>query len=119
MAGDLYKQAGVDIDAGNAAVARMRPAIRATFTPNVLADVGSFGGLYALTRSAGAAGAGGFDRRRGDQSEAGRAVGPLAGIGHDIVNHCVNDILVQNARPLFFLDYVAASKLDPEQVARW
>ncbi len=117
MAGDLYKQAGVDIDAGNAAVARMRPAIRATFTPNVLADVGSFGGLYALTALPGQPVLAASTDGVGTKVKLAAQLGRWAGVGHDIVNHCVNDILVQNARPLFFLDYVAASKLDPVQVA--
>lgn len=117
-AGSLYRQAGVDIDAGNRAVALMKPAIRATFTPNVLADVGSFGGLYALTalpsRPVLVASTDGV----GTKVKLAAEVGGWAGIGHDIVNHCVNDILVQNARPLFFLDYVASSKLEPEVVAQ-
>ena len=117
MAGDLYKQAGVDIDAGNAAVAAMRPAIRATFTPNVLADVGSFGGLYALTDLPGQPVLAASTDGVGTKVKLAAQFGRWTGIGHDIVNHCVNDILVQNARPLFFLDYVAASKLDPTQVA--
>ncbi len=117
MASDLYKQAGVDIDAGNEAVARMKPAIRSTFTPNVLADVGSFGGLFALTdlppQPVLVASTDGV----GTKVKLAAQLGRWTGIGHDIVNHCVNDILVQNARPLFFLDYVASSKLDPVQTA--
>jgi phosphoribosylformylglycinamidine cyclo-ligase len=117
MPSDLYKQAGVDIDAGNAAVARMKPAIRSTFTPNVLADVGSFGGLFALTdlppQPVLVASTDGV----GTKVKLAAQLGRWAGIGHDIVNHCVNDILVQNARPLFFLDYIASSKLDPVQTA--
>lgn len=114
---DAYKAAGVDIDAGNRAVEQMKPAIRATFTPNVLADVGSFGGLYALTnlpeRPVLVASTDGV----GTKVKLAAQLGRWRSIGHDIVNHCVNDILVQNARPLFFLDYVAASKLSPGVVA--
>lgn len=114
---DAYKAAGVDIDAGNRAVEQMKPAIRATFTPNVLADVGSFGGLYALTdlpeRPVLVASTDGV----GTKVKLAAQLGRWRSIGHDIVNHCVNDILVQNARPLFFLDYVAASKLAPDVVA--
>lgn len=117
MAESRYKAAGVDIDAGNLAVERMKPAIRATFTPAVLADVGSFGGLYALAdlppQPVLVASTDGVGTKVKLAAEAGR----WRGIGFDIVNHCVNDILVQNARPLFFLDYIAASKLIPEQVA--
>lgn len=114
---DAYKAAGVDIDAGNRAVEQMKPAIRATFTANVLADVGSFGGLYALTdlpeRPVLVASTDGV----GTKVKLAAQLGRWRSIGHDIVNHCVNDILVQNARPLFFLDYVAASKLAPDTVA--
>lgn len=116
-ASELYKAAGVDIDAGNQAVALMKPAIRATFTPNVLADVGSFGGLFALTdlppQPVLVASTDGV----GTKVKLAAQLGRWRSVGHDIVNHCVNDILVQNARPLFFLDYVAASKLDPAQTA--
>jgi phosphoribosylformylglycinamidine cyclo-ligase len=115
--GDLYKQAGVDIDAGNAAVARMKPAIRATFTPNVLADVGSFGGLFALDKLPAAPVLVASTDGVGTKVKLAAQVGRWRSVGHDIVNHCVNDILVQNARPLFFLDYVASSKLDPVQTA--
>ncbi|MEX1019698.1 MAG: phosphoribosylformylglycinamidine cyclo-ligase [Litorilinea sp.] len=128
-----YKAAGVDIEAGNRAVAQMKPAIRSTYSANVLADVGSFGGLFALnnlpnapvlvasidgvgTKVKLAAQVVAWETARG--SDAARVNQIWQGIGHDLVNHCVNDILVQNARPLFFLDYVAASKLAPDVVAQ-
>ena len=114
---ERYRQAGVNIDAGNQAVDLMKPAIRATFTPNVLADVGSFGGLYALADLPDAPVLVASTDGVGTKVKLAAALGRWRTIGHDIVNHCVNDILVQNARPLFFLDYVAAAKLDPEQVA--
>ncbi len=114
---DLYKQAGVNIDAGNEAVALIKPAVRATFTPNVLADVGSFGGLFALTDLPSQPVLVASTDGVGTKVKLAAQLGQWRGIGHDIVNHCVNDILVQNARPLFFLDYIAASKLDPRQVA--
>lgn len=114
---DPYKVAGVDIDAGNRAVELMKAAVHATFTPNVLADVGSFGGLFALTdlppQPVLVASTDGV----GTKVKLAAQLGRWRGIGHDIVNHCVNDILVQNARPLFFLDYVATSKLEPAVVA--
>lgn len=114
---ETYKAAGVDIEAGSRAVDQMKPAIRATFTPNVLADVGSFGGLYALSdlppHPVLVASTDGV----GTKVKLAAQLGRWRTIGHDIVNHCVNDILVQNARPIFFLDYVAASKLVPEVVA--
>ncbi len=116
--GALYRQAGVDIDAGNRAVELMKPAIQATYTPNVLADVGSFGGLYALNDlPAGPVLVASTDGV-GTKVKLAAELGAWRGLGHDIVNHCVNDILVQNARPLFFLDYVAAGKLEPETVAQ-
>lgn len=112
-----YKSAGVDIDAGNRAVSLMRDAVRSTFTPAVLADVGSFGGLFALQNLPRdpvlVASTDGVGTKVKLAAEHGR----WQGIGEDIVNHCINDILVQNARPLFFLDYIASSKLMPEQVA--
>ena len=73
MTSSAYREAGVDIDAGNRAVELMKDAVRSTFTPSVLADVGSFGGLFALDKPAGAARAGQLDRRRGHQGQAGGA----------------------------------------------
>ncbi len=107
---DQYKQAGVDIDAGNLAVEKMKPAIRATFTPNVLADVGSFGGLFALEQLPVHPVLVASTDGVGTKVKLAAQLGRWQSIGHDIVNHCVNDILVQNARPLFFMDYVAAGK---------
>jgi phosphoribosylformylglycinamidine cyclo-ligase len=112
-----YQQAGVDIDAGNRAVDLIKNAVRTTFTPNVLADVGSFGGLFALTNLPAQPVLVASTDGVGTKIKLAAQLGRWRGIGHDIVNHCVNDILVQNARPLFFLDYVAASKLVPEVIA--
>jgi phosphoribosylformylglycinamidine cyclo-ligase len=95
----------------------MKPAIRATFTPNVLADVGSFGGLFALTNLPVEPVLVASTDGVGTKVKLAAQLGQWRGIGQDIVNHCVNDILVQNARPLFFLDYIASSRLDPQQVA--
>ena len=120
MSTDSYKGAGVDIDAGNRAVELMRQAVRSTYTAQVLADVGSFGGLFALADLpptpvlvASTDGVGTKVKLAAERGD------PAAwqGIGHDLVNHCVNDILVQNARPLFFLDYIAADRLVPETAA--
>lgn len=117
MKSDLYRQSGVNIDAGSHAVALMKDAVRATFTPQVLADVGSFGGLFALeglpAQPVLVASTDGVGTKVKLAAEHGR----WQDIGHDIVNHCINDILVQNARPLFFLDYIASSRLVPENVA--
>ena len=112
-----YRDAGVDIDAANRTVDLMRAAVRGTYTDAVLTDVGSFGGLFALEglpeRPVLVASTDGVGTKVKLAAQAGR----WQSIGHDIVNHCVNDILVQNARPLFFLDYIASSKLEPEQIA--
>ncbi len=114
-----YAATGVDIEAGNRAVELMREAVRSTYTPAVLAGIGSFGGLFALEEVLQArdpvlvASTDGV----GTKTMIAGAMGRYDTVGHDIVNHCMNDILVQGARPLFFLDYVAAGKLDPEQIA--
>jgi len=109
-----YKASGVDIDARNEAVRRIRGLARSTFTPAVLSDIGSFGGLFRLEPGrfkdpvlvASADGVGtklkvAFMAHKHDT------------VGMDLVNHCVNDILVQGAEPLFFLDYLATGKLSP------
>jgi phosphoribosylformylglycinamidine cyclo-ligase len=110
-----YKESGVDIDAGNEVVRRIRHLARGTFTPGVLSEIGSFGGLFrfdaaryrepVLVSSADGVGTKlkvAFLARRHDT------------IGIDLVNHCVNDILVQGAQPLFFLDYLATGRLSPD-----
>ena len=110
-----YKQAGVDIEAGNEVVRRIRSMARGTFTPGVLSEIGSFGGLFRL-ESAGiddpvlVASADGV----GTKLRLAFLTGVHRTIGIDLVNHCVNDILVQGAVPLFFLDYLATGRLDPE-----
>jgi phosphoribosylaminoimidazole synthetase len=114
-----YAAAGVNIDAGNEAVARMSAAVRSTYTQRVLAGIGSFGGVYdasdlaAMDAPALVASTDGV----GTKLMLAAAWGRYESLGHDIVNHCVNDILVQGAEPLFFLDYIAAPKLDPAMVA--
>ena len=110
-----YKQAGVDIDAGNDVVRRIRSLARGTFTPGVLSEIGSFGGLFRLN-AAGisdpvlVASADGV----GTKLRLAFLTGVHRTIGIDLVNHCVNDILVQGAQPLFFLDYLATGRLDPD-----
>jgi phosphoribosylformylglycinamidine cyclo-ligase len=108
-----YRDAGVDIDAANAAVAGMAAAVRGSYTERVLSDVGSFGGLFSVEGWPGrpvlVASTDGVGTKVKLAAEHGR----WRGIGHDLVNHCVNDILVQGASPLFFLDYVATAKLHP------
>jgi phosphoribosylformylglycinamidine cyclo-ligase len=110
-----YKSSGVDIDAGNETVRRIRGLARSTFTSGVLSDIGTFGGLFQLDSGqnrhpvlvASADGVGtklkvAFLANRHDT------------VGVDLVNHCVNDILVQGAEPLFFLDYLATGRLSPD-----
>jgi len=114
---ERYKEAGVDIDAGNRAVELMKDAVRSTHGSAVLTDLGSFGGLFALQQLPAQPVLVASTDGVGTKVKLAAQYQRWNGIGHDIVNHCVNDILVQNARPLFFLDYIASSKLDPEQVA--
>jgi phosphoribosylformylglycinamidine cyclo-ligase len=95
----------------------MKAAVRATYTPNVLADVGSFGGLFALTNLPVNPVLVASTDGVGTKVKLAAQLGRWEGIGHDIVNHCTNDILVQGARPLFFLDYIATFKIVPEHVA--
>ncbi len=110
-----YKQSGVDIDAGNEVVRRIRSLARSTFTGGVLSDIGSFGGLFAMPGGQGAdmvlvSSADGV----GTKLRVAFMTGVHTTIGVDLVNHCVNDILVQGAQPLFFLDYLATGRLDPD-----
>jgi phosphoribosylformylglycinamidine cyclo-ligase len=110
-----YRQSGVDIDAGNETVRRIKSLARATFTPGVLSEIGSFGGLFQLDRAAYEApvlvsSADGV----GTKLKVAFMTGRHDTIGADLVNHCVNDILVQGARPLFFLDYLATGRLSPD-----
>jgi phosphoribosylformylglycinamidine cyclo-ligase len=110
-----YKQAGVDIEAGNEVVRRIRSLARGTFTPGVLSEIGSFGGLFRLDTASVrdpvlVASADGV----GTKLRVAFLAGVHRTIGMDLVNHCVNDILVQGAQPLFFLDYLATGRLDPD-----
>lgn len=114
-----YAASGVSIDAGNRAVELMKSAVRATYTPAVLAGIGSFGGLFdasALKQMQNPVLVASTDGV-GTKVKLAAAVGRYRSIGHDIVNHCIDDILVQGARPLFFMDYFATAKLNPEQTA--
>jgi len=114
-----YADSGVSIDAGNRAVELMKEAVKSTYTPAVLAGIGSFGGLFdasdlkQMDNPVLVASTDGV----GTKVKLATATGRYRAIGHDIVNHCINDILVQGARPLFFMDYFATSKLKPEQTA--
>jgi phosphoribosylformylglycinamidine cyclo-ligase len=109
-----YKESGVDIDAGNEAVRRISELARGTFTAGVLSEIGSFGGLFrpdlsGLTNPVLVSSADGV----GTKLKVAFRTGRHDTVGGDLVNHCVNDILVQGARPLFFLDYVATGRLSP------
>ena len=115
--GDTYKDAGVDLAAGEEAVRRIKEMVRSTFRPEVIGDIGGFGGLFAFPR----------DRWRdpvlvsstdgvGTKALVAQAVGRFDTIGLDLVAMCVDDIATQGAEPLFFLDYIAVGRLDPDHI---
>jgi phosphoribosylaminoimidazole synthetase/phosphoribosylamine--glycine ligase len=114
-----YASAGVDIDEGNRAVAGMKAAVERTHGAEVVRGVGSFGGVFSAKAIAAmddpvlVASTDGV----GTKVELAARLGRVRGVGMDIVNHCIDDVLVQSARPLFFLDYIAASRLDADLVA--
>jgi len=112
---DLYQEAGVNIDAGNETVRRIKNLVRGTYDSRVIGDLGSFGGLYRFPAR---------DFREpvlvsstdgvGTKLKVAFTLQKYDTIGYDLVNHCVNDILVQGARALFFLDYIGVGTLNPE-----
>ena len=115
--GETYAASGVDIAAGEAAVERIKEAVRSTYRPEVIGDVGAFGGLFALDT----------DRYRqpvlvaatdgvGTKVLVAEQAGRLDTIGIDLVAMCVDDLVCQGAEPLFFLDYLSVGRLDPDQV---
>jgi phosphoribosylaminoimidazole synthetase len=112
-----YQSAGVDIEAGNRAVSLMKEAVHSTYTDRVLAGLGSFGGLFDISNLGESPVLVASTDGVGTKVELAARMGRLGGVGEDIVNHCTNDILVQGARPLFFLDYYATAKLKPELAA--
>ena len=109
-----YRDSGVDIDAQDEALREVRRIVRDTYTPGVLSDIGSFGGLFRGTFE-------GIESPIlvsstdgvGTKLRVAQAMKIHDTVGYDLVCHCVNDILVQGARPLFFLDYYATGKLRP------
>ena len=115
--GETYEEAGVSITAGEEAVERIKSKVRSTFRPEVIGDIGGFGGLF------------GFDTTRyrqpvlvsstdgvGTKALVAQAVGRFDTIGIDLVAMCVDDIVCQGAEPLFFLDYIAVGRLDPDHI---
>ncbi len=109
-----YKTSGVDIDKADLAKKKIKNLVRSTFSKNVLTDIGSFGGFYAFPQK-------GYKDPVlvssvdgvGTKLKIAFKMGKNDSVGEDLVNHCVNDILVHNAKPLFFLDYIATGKLSP------
>lgn len=107
-----YRDAGVDIAAGEEAVKRIKPLVRQTFTPGVLTDIGAFGGFFQLDKE-------GYDEPVlvssvdgvGTKLKVAFMMDRHNTVGQDLVNHCVNDIAVCGAKPLFFLDYFSTGKL--------
>lgn len=113
-----YSDAGVDIDAATRATDKIRELAKRTFNERTLSEIGSFGGMFdgafpKLAQPVLVASADGV----GTKLKIAFATGVHNTVGRDLVNHCVNDILVQGARPLFFLDYIATGKLSTETVA--
>ena len=118
-AGLSYRDAGVNIDAQNEALKSARSAIKSTFGPGVLGDVGLFGGLFDMA----AAGCDGHVLVAtadgvGTKLEVARRAGIYDTVGRDLVNHCIGDAMAQGARPLFFLDYVGTGVLEPDVVSK-
>ena len=116
-AGETYAGAGVSIDAGEEAVQRIKDKVRSTFRPEVIGDIGGFGGLFALD----------IERYRrpvlvsstdgvGTKALVAQATGRFTTIGIDLVAMCVDDLVCQGAEPLFFLDYIAVGLLDPDHI---
>jgi len=113
-----YSDAGVDIDAATRTTDRIKELARTTFNQRTLSEIGSFGGMFdgafpSMSQPVLVASADGV----GTKLKIAFATGTHNTVGRDLVNHCVNDILVQGARPLFFLDYIATGELSPETVA--
>ncbi|MEZ5183054.1 MAG: phosphoribosylformylglycinamidine cyclo-ligase [Acidimicrobiales bacterium] len=115
--GETYAAAGVSIEAGEEAVARIKDKVRSTFRPEVIGDIGGFGGLFA------------FANHRykhpvlvsstdgvGTKALVAQAAGSFETIGIDLVAMCVDDLVCQGAEPLFFLDYIAVGQLDPDHI---
>ncbi|WP_205544206.1 phosphoribosylformylglycinamidine cyclo-ligase [Rubrobacter indicoceani] len=114
--GNSYEAAGVSLERGEKSVELMQDAVRRTHDGNVLGAAGGFAGLYALGGYREPVLASTIDGV-GTKVMVANALGKHASLGHDIVNHCANDVLTSGARPHIFLDYLASSRLDPEAVS--
>jgi len=118
MAKSKYAEAGVDIDTGNKIVKDIKKRVRDTFSPAVLTDIGLFGGLFDISKANSPINpvlVSSIDGV-GTKLHIAAQLNKFYNAGRDIVAHCCNDIVVQGARPLFFLDYVASAKLGPDAV---
>lgn len=119
MTQSSYAASGVSISEGTRAIDLMKAAVKSTHGPEVLAGIGAFGGMFdasALKQMQSPVLVASTDGV-GTKTKVAASMNRWDTVGQDLVNHCVNDILVQGARPLFFMDYVASSKLNADQVA--
>lgn len=115
--GETYKAAGVDIEAGEAAVERIKPLVRSTYRPEVIGDIGGFGGLFDFSTH-------GYDQPVlvsatdgvGTKAMVAHAAERFDTIGIDLVAMCVDDLVCVGAEPLLFLDYISVGQLDPDQI---
>jgi phosphoribosylformylglycinamidine cyclo-ligase len=114
--GETYRGAGVDIAAGEEAVARIKDKVRSTYRPEVLGDIGGFGSLVALPSGYREPVLVSSTDGVGTKAMVARAAGRYDTIGIDLVAMCVDDILCQGAEPLFFLDYISVGALDPDRI---
>ena len=110
-----YRDSGVDIERAKRAKKAMLEHVKSTWTPEVLSGPGAFGGMFSLAGYREPVLVSSVDGV-GTKLIVARMAGRFDTVGQDLVNHCVNDILVQGARPLFFLDYIASGSLDPAVV---
>ncbi len=116
MTSDRYREAGVDLTAAETTVERIGKAVRSTHDERVISEHGSFGGLFRLDTPEATETLVASSDGVGTKTKVATALGRYRGLGEDLVNHCLNDILTQGAEPLFFLDYLASSRLDPQVV---